>query len=277
MTEDIYRKLQQRLDLYSIGFPATESGIELKILKKLFSDKDAALFLAMTPKLETAQEIARRTERREDGVADQLEDMAERGLLFRTRRGDSARYGAIPFVHGLFEFQVKNLDRELAEMVEQYHSEGLDGTFASVGGMFLRTVPVQQSIDVAHQVAAYDDAVRMLEEKDVIVVADCICRKKQNVVDQGCGKLLEACFMFGAMGAILPRPRHGTPGRCQRGGFYPETGPGQRAGDPAGHGPEPGRHVQLLRRLLRGAQGHQEHSQARRAGDLQLFCRGRPG
>ena len=54
MTNDIYRRLQQRLDRYSIGFPATESGIELKILKKLFSPEDAAMFLSMTQKLETA-------------------------------------------------------------------------------------------------------------------------------------------------------------------------------------------------------------------------------
>ena len=76
---------------------------------------------------------------------------------------------ALPPHDGLFEFKVKDLDRELAEMVEQYHSEGLDGVFESIGGMFLRTVPVYQSIDAAHQVAAYDDAVRMLTEKDLLV------------------------------------------------------------------------------------------------------------
>jgi NAD-dependent dihydropyrimidine dehydrogenase PreA subunit len=65
--------------------------------------------------------------------------------------------------------------------------------------MFLRTVPVQQSIDATHQVAAYDDAVQMLKDNELIVVADCICRKKQNVIGQGCGKHLEACFMFGSM------------------------------------------------------------------------------
>jgi hypothetical protein len=41
MSENIYRQLQQKLDFYSMGFPATESGIELKILKYLFSKDDA--------------------------------------------------------------------------------------------------------------------------------------------------------------------------------------------------------------------------------------------
>ena len=51
MSENIYRQLQQRLDLYSMGFPATESGIELKILKYLFSEDDAKMFLSLTHKL----------------------------------------------------------------------------------------------------------------------------------------------------------------------------------------------------------------------------------
>ncbi|MCP4757550.1 MAG: 4Fe-4S dicluster domain-containing protein, partial [Proteobacteria bacterium] len=35
--------------------------------------------------------------------------------------------------------------------------------------------------------------------KDNIVVADCICRKGNGLVDGNCGKPLEACFMFGSM------------------------------------------------------------------------------
>ena len=48
MTEDIYRKVQQQLDQYSIGFPATESGVEIEILKELFNEEDAEMFSHMT-------------------------------------------------------------------------------------------------------------------------------------------------------------------------------------------------------------------------------------
>ncbi len=120
MSEDVYRKLQQRLDQYSLGFPATESGIEIKILRYLFSEKDAALFLALSPALETPKAVAARLERPVAEVVGPLEDMALRGLLFRLEKQGTVKYGAIPFVHGLFEFQVKNLSQELALMVEQY-------------------------------------------------------------------------------------------------------------------------------------------------------------
>ena len=44
------------------------------------------------------------------------------------------------------------------------------------------------------------DAVEILKSKPRIVVTDCICRKRTEVVEKGCGKPMEACFMFGSMG-----------------------------------------------------------------------------
>ena len=120
----------------------------------------------------------------------------------RLRRGESTKYGAIPFVHGLFEFQLKNLDRDFAEMVEQYHKDGFSRSFQNIGGMFLRTIPVQKSVDISHHVAAYDDAVEILKSKEKIVIADCICRKKKRVIGEGCDKPMAACFMFGSMGQL---------------------------------------------------------------------------
>ncbi len=53
---------------------------------------------------------------------------------------------------------------------------------------------------MVHNVASYDDAVEILKGKARIVIADCICRKSAEIVDNGCGKPMEACFMFGSMG-----------------------------------------------------------------------------
>jgi Na+-translocating ferredoxin:NAD+ oxidoreductase subunit B len=200
MQTDIYRQLQKQLDQYSMGFPETESGIEINILKYLFSEDDAAMFLALTPMLESAGAVASRLNRPAAEVADQLEAMAEKGLLFRLKKGDEARYGAIPFVHGLFEFQVKDLKPELAEMARQYFEEAFDQAMQAGADYFLRTIPVGESINVAHRIAAYDDAAEILRSKPFIVITDCICRKTADLIDHDCGKPLEACFMFGSMG-----------------------------------------------------------------------------
>ena len=199
MTQDIYRDLQERLDKYSVGFPATESGIEITILKSMFSEEDAQLFLALSPLLEMPEAVAERLNRPVDEVAKILADMTQRGLLFHLKKADSVRYGAIPFVHGLFEFQVKRLDKDFAKLVEQYFDAEFSVTMAQNAGGFLRTIPIQESIDVTQNIAAYDDAVEILKKQKLIVITDCICRKMRETVETGCGKLMEACFMFGSM------------------------------------------------------------------------------
>ncbi len=85
-------------------------------------------------------------------------------------------------------------------MVEQYENEGFERAMQDSGGYFLRTIPIQRSVDTTQHIAAYEDAVNLLREKDLIVVTDCICRKRTETVDKSCGKPLEACFMFGSMG-----------------------------------------------------------------------------
>jgi len=42
---DVYEKLRQRLDDMGTGFPATRNGIEIKILRKIFTEADAEMFL----------------------------------------------------------------------------------------------------------------------------------------------------------------------------------------------------------------------------------------
>ncbi|MFX0008873.1 MAG: hypothetical protein ACFE9R_01050, partial [Candidatus Hermodarchaeota archaeon] len=47
-TEIIYRQLQQHLDTLPTGFPATESGIEIKLLKRLFTPEEAKIAINLT-------------------------------------------------------------------------------------------------------------------------------------------------------------------------------------------------------------------------------------
>jgi Na+-translocating ferredoxin:NAD+ oxidoreductase subunit B len=199
MADDIYRALQERLDLYSIGFPPTASGVEIKILKKLFSEDDAGLFLELTPLLEPAETIAARLGLPAAETRARLADMAGRGLLFSKAHGDATLYGATPFVHGIFEYQVLRMDRELAELMNQYGLEAFGINMIQNAGSFLRTIPVKQSVAATHQVAAYDDALEILKSKKTIVVTECICRKKQNTLGRGCEKIVDACFMFNTM------------------------------------------------------------------------------
>ncbi len=197
---DIYEKLRERLDDMGPGYPATDSGVEIRILKKLFSPDDAGLFLDMTPMLEAPESVAARTSRNPEDVATHLEDMASRGLLFRHKKGDLIRYSAIPFVVGIFEFQLNTVDRELAEDLYAYFEEGLGKSFQSTGTPVMRSIPINAEIVPEQPVATYEDAMAIIDSQNVIAVAPCICRTTAQKMDMGCDKPLEACFIFGSHG-----------------------------------------------------------------------------
>lgn len=199
MAEDIYRQLQQRLDTYSVGFPATESGIEIEILKKLFSPDDAETFLSLSPMVEKTSDIAHKLGMPVEEASEKLEDMASRGLLFRLKKNDDVKYGATAFIHGIFEFQLNRMNPELANMILKYFEDGLDKNLIDVKGTFLRTIPVKQAVSPEHHIAALDDAAEILRDVDKIVVAECVCRKTKDMIDQSCGAPSEVCFMFGSM------------------------------------------------------------------------------
>jgi Na+-translocating ferredoxin:NAD+ oxidoreductase subunit B len=200
MSGNIYRQLQKQLDQYSLGFPATESGIELDILRAMFTEDEAVMFSRMTTRLESPSEAAVRLGLSGEVLADQLERMAMKGLLYRNKQGDTVRYSAVPFVHGLLEFQVNRLDRHMVVMLGRYIKEKFNENFVQNTKLFLRTIPVRHSVSLTRHVASHDDAREILKNEALIVVTDCACRRQSALVGKPCEKPLEVCFMFGPMG-----------------------------------------------------------------------------
>ncbi len=119
MTEDVYTRLREFLDNMPGGYPTTESGVEMKILKKLFTPEPAGIAMKLTPMPEPAAQIAPRLGMEEAQAAETLESMAQDGLILRLRAGDQAMYGAVSYMVGIYEFQLKTIDRELSELMDR--------------------------------------------------------------------------------------------------------------------------------------------------------------
>jgi len=58
MSDIVYRKLAKVLDTLPNGFPATEDGLEIKILKKVFAPEEAELFCDLRMNFETADRVS---------------------------------------------------------------------------------------------------------------------------------------------------------------------------------------------------------------------------
>jgi electron transport complex protein RnfB len=197
MQNDVFAQLREQLDQYSVGFPSTKSGVELKILKKLFTEEEARMFLNLSMMLEPAESVAKRLNRDEKEVAALLEHMTEKGLLFRSFKGETPQYAAVAFVVGIYEFQVDRMDRELAELMEQYFKEAFEHESMAQSPP-MRTIPVSRAVNVSWPVAPYEDARAIIRSKDRIAVAKCICRVQKGLIAHSCDKPLEVCLSFGS-------------------------------------------------------------------------------
>ena len=119
MEQEIYKRLAKHLDNLPGGYPSTESGVELRILKRLFTPEQAELALYLTLLPEEPQSVARRAGLSPDETALRLEEMAKKGLILRqTRETGLVRYMAAQYLVGIWEFQVNNLDKELIQDME---------------------------------------------------------------------------------------------------------------------------------------------------------------
>jgi Fe-S-cluster-containing hydrogenase component 2 len=196
--EEVYERLREYLDHLGSGYPRTESRVEMRILKRLFTEEDAELFLGLTPLLETPEDAAKRLGRDPEETAAHMERMAKKGLIFRHRKDGLLRYSAAPFVVGIFEFQVGTLDRELAEDMQEYYETAFGSTIQSFQTPVLRTIPINRDMVSKWPVAPYEDVLEIMNAQDVIAVAPCICRKEAQLMGEACDKPMEACFVFGS-------------------------------------------------------------------------------
>ena len=97
MSDEVYRKLAKVLDTFPNGFPATESRIEIKLLKKIFRPEEADLFCDLKLSFETAEEISRRTGRPLEGLEEMLTEMWRKGHLRGKDSGKQKTFKMAPW------------------------------------------------------------------------------------------------------------------------------------------------------------------------------------
>ena len=89
MPQDLYQQLAHHLDNLPGGYPPTESGVELRILRRLFSPEEAELAMCLTVLPEEAKVVARRAHWPVPETAQMLQEMEAKGLIsaYHPRKG----------------------------------------------------------------------------------------------------------------------------------------------------------------------------------------------
>ncbi len=203
--EDVYKKLAVHLDNTPSGFPETESGVELRILKQLFTKEEAELDLSLVLMLETVEIIAKRANKNPEEIKPKLIKMGQKGLITHVNRDGKDTFMLLHFVVGIWEYQVNRLTKELIKDFNEYAPYLIKSQYGDKTPQ-LRVVPVAKAVNTELNIMDYDQVENIIKSQSKILVVPCICRKEHDIMGKGCGKLSESCLVFGG-GAYIYESR----------------------------------------------------------------------
>ena len=196
MKDDVYIKQREYLHNMPGGFPESPTGVEIKILKKLYTPEEAGLFIHLKEEPETVGTIAQRIGKSETELAEKLEEMAKKGLIFRIKRNGKPLYQAYQFYVGIIEFQINRVDEELMALMAEY-SPYMNSTGLGLKNKHMRVIPIASSIEKMQSIQSYHQMREIVKDEDVIAVAPCLCRQMAQLAGGGCNRPIETCLSFG--------------------------------------------------------------------------------
>ena len=205
-SEKIYIKLQKHLDSQPVGFPATQSGVEIRILKHIFTPQEAEIATYLNYKPESLETIFDKVEHlveSSEKLAEQLDCIQKKGGIEAGIKNGEKYYCNAPLVVGMYEMQLDRLTPEFIKDINEYTTNIKFGIeFLSTELPQMRTIPISESILPQHNVSTFDEVTELINNaKAPFVVIECICRKKKELEGEPCKTTdrKETCLVMGSM------------------------------------------------------------------------------
>ena len=195
MNTTVYRNLAQRLDTLPNGYPTTDDGAEIRILEYLFSPEEAELASKLRLTLETPKEIAARLVLDYHTIKPLLKEMSRKGLIKAGRAETGLGYGLMPFVVGIYEYQLGRIDAEFAQLFEDYYRQGF-GELMKFSPAFHRVIPVSETVRNDMEVQPFESATSIIDQAQAWGVVDCICRVQKALIGEACEHPVDVCMVM---------------------------------------------------------------------------------
>lgn len=210
MSDELYNRLSDIFNM--IGFGSRRSPELEALLKALFTREEAELAVALSPMApEPPKKLAERLGKEPEKVAAMLNDMADKGVIYSSKRGGENWYKLIQLVPGIFELQFMKGEytdhaREIARLFDAYHhsrvaaikeDEAKPAPASGESVHFARVIPIEQTITPTMNVFPFEVAGKYIQEADIITVSTCYCRHEKRLLDRGCKYPDEVCLQLG--------------------------------------------------------------------------------
>jgi len=206
-TNDVYRKLQQHIDeRMPVGFPPSESGADIRILKSLFTPEEASLTLNLSALAEPIERIYKRV--KDSGISikeleDKLDILVSKGVIMggSFNSPDKKLYSTAQYAIGMFEFQVDKLNKEIVQAAADYNKNVYyKEWFKANVPTQMRTIPIEQSVLPEHHISTFDDVTKIVNKADgPVLIFNCVCKQEMTLLGKPCNvtDITDTCMAFG--------------------------------------------------------------------------------
>ena len=203
-TENVYRRLQKHIDNMPVGFPATDSGVELRLLEHLFSPEEAEMAMHLSALPESLDKIysrAKKTGISKKKLGVSLARMAKKGAILKTDVGGEPHFSKAMLAIGMFEFQATRLTKEFHSDMIQYMDEAFWEAFFTRKTSQMRTIPINEEVLPERRIGTYDGAKDLvMNSQGPFAVINCVCREGMDLQDDPCrlSDIRETCLLLGS-------------------------------------------------------------------------------
>ena len=204
MQKEVYEALADHLDSLPTGFPRTETGVEMRILRRLFTPEDAKLAVHLTSQPRGPEEIATHAGISVETAAVRLQEMENKGLIMSMPVHGKLCYLASQYVPGFWEAQINRLTPELVEEAFEYGYTFLHPDRWRKAPLH-RVVSIHKNVSVQDKVMPYEMAEEIMKSQQVRAVMNCICKQGMGVIGNACDKPEEVCMIFGPAAEYMTR------------------------------------------------------------------------
>jgi NAD-dependent dihydropyrimidine dehydrogenase PreA subunit len=153
---------------------------------------------------ETAEQVSQRTGRSLEGLKEKLVTMGQHGQLFAIQFGETWYFKMLPWVFGIFEFQLGRIDREFAELSEEYGPFYAQQFFANKPQL-MQVLPIEETISTEQEALPYEKVSALIEKSQSFLVNECICKKERALLDNPCDRPLEVCLALAPVPGIFDK------------------------------------------------------------------------
>ena len=212
---DLYIRLAKHLESLIMGYPYTEELIDL--LKEMFSPTEARVALAIPNNLAPLtvagiEDISAQADLPKSTVAEALESMADRNMLFTAPTADgSIGYALLQVGYGLpqtFFWKGKQDDtaKKMAKLVLNYFKVPItQKIYGGVRTKSFKYSPANMSIEIPMQGVMPNEQIGpIVDAATKIAVAHCPCRMSAKILGRtDCPHSLEVCVKYDEMAEFV--------------------------------------------------------------------------